>query len=310
LLGLVIEGGQGLATADDRRFIAAVEGTPEADDARRRRGELEDLTLGHEAAGQVYREIRGDDADVETALLAVADRFHPQDELHWPRGGLIRIAPQHAVRTTRLREDEVEQGIAEGSSWVPFEKGDNSGQAGAASWWRSNPLVIDWSPAAVALLRHRASGDVSYRKPRLQNERLWGQAGITWNRVASYLRVRAIPDGSIFADMAPVIRPQVAWLSTSALLALLNAPTLDFILRTFLGSRMHVEIGDLRRLPIPVLTALQGDQLDDFGRRAVMAKKGDGVGRGEPLAEIEREVDLYVRGLYGLSAKTDFWVVR
>ena len=311
LLGLVIEGGQGLATADDRRFVAAIDGTRDADEARKRREKLEELTLASDVAGSVYRQLRDGSADVEAALLKVADRFHPQDGLNWPRSGLIRIAPQDGVRRTRLSEAEIEGGIEQGSTWVPFEKPDDSGPTGAAAWWRENPLVIDWSPEAVELLRTRAASDESYRKPRLQNEHLWGRAGITWNSVASYLRVRLVPDGGIFGHMCPVVRPTVEWLPVHGLLALLNAGALDFILRTFLGSRMHVEIGDMRRLPIPVLTPGQGEHLEDFGLRAVAAMRdARGTQPGKSLEMIERELEIYVSELYGFPANADFWVVR
>jgi hypothetical protein len=311
LLGLVTEGGQGLATADDRRFIAAIDGTPEADEARMRQLRLEELTLGHADAGNVYRRLRTDGAPAEVALLEVTDRFNPRRDLGWPKGGEIRVALPTEVRRTRLSPEEVRAGIANGPTWVPFEKGDDSGPAGAARWRRDNPLVIDWSPPAVRLLRERAAGTNSYRKPRLQNEQLWGSGGIAWNAIARYLRVRLVPEGGIFGHGTPVIRPTVDWLSLNGLLALLNAPVLDFILRTFLSSLMNVHVGDLRRLPVPMLTSDQAATLDDLGSRAVEAKEAlDARRPGESLEEIERQVNHVVRELYGVGHDAELWVMR
>jgi hypothetical protein len=311
LLGLVTEGGQGLATADDRRFIAAIDGTPEADTARSRQLRLEELTLAHPKAADLYRAMRARGATTEAALLEIADRFNPRRDLSWPKGGEIRVAPPTEVRHTLLKPEEVRAGIAEGPTWVPFEKGDDSGPAGAARWRRENPLVIDWSQPAVRLLRDRARGSDSYRKPYFRNEQLWGKPGIAWNAIASYLRVRLVPEGGIFGHGTPVIRPTVDWLSTEALLSLLNAPVLDFILRTFLSSRMNVHVGDLRRLPVPVLAPAQKTTLETLAARALVAKEALDAGRpGEPLSDIEREVDRYVRELYGVPADADLWVVR
>ncbi len=172
--------------------------------------------------------------------------------------------------------------------------------------------MIDWSPESVALLRQRARQVPSYRKPRLQNEQLWGQGGVTWNRVASYLRVRLVPEGAIFSDKTPTVRATVNWLPIEALLALLNAPVLDFTLRTFLGSRMQIEIGDVRRLPIPVLSDEQAARLHDLGGRALAAKEAldRGAQAAEPLEEIEAELDAYTRSLYGVPRGADLWVVR
>ncbi len=311
LLGLVAEGGQGLATADDRRFLATIDDTEEAERARANRARLEALVHARPEPARLYRERRGAGRSVEEALLDVAERYTDR-ELGWPRTGLIRVAPPDRARRTLLEADEVAEGIAEGPCFVPFEKGDDSEEEGAARWRRDNPLVIDWSPESVALLRQRARQVPSYRKPRLQNEQLWGQGGVTWNRVASYLRVRLVPEGAIFSDKTPTVRATVNWLPIEALLALLNAPVLDFTLRTFLGSRMQIEIGDVRRLPIPVLSDEQAARLHDLGGRALAAKEAldRGAQAAEPLEEIEAELDAYTRSLYGVPRGADLWVVR
>jgi hypothetical protein len=310
MLGLVIEGGQGLATADDRRFLAAVEGTEEAEKALRNRERLEEIVVAHAAAAELYRRQRAAGRAVDEALLDVAGRFRDND-LGWPRSGLIRIAPPEAIITRSLTEHEVEAGIDGSASFVAFEKGDDSGADGGARWRRENPLVIDWSADSVALLRERARQSTSHRKPRLQNEKLWGCGGVTWNRIARYLRAREVPPGAIFSDKTPTVRPTEDWLTAQALLALLNAPAIDFIARTLLGSLMQIEIGDIRRLPIPVLDDHNAERLTGLGVRAVAAKAAlDRDESGESLGEIESELDAVVRELYRVPRGADLWVVR
>jgi len=311
LLGLVVEGGQGLATADDRRFLAAIDGTPESDQAREMRDRLEAAVLERPQPAAQYRSSRAEGRGVEDALLAVSQHFKTT-ELGWPRGGLIRIASPANVARRVLTPQEVSLGIPSGPSFVPFEKTDDADEGGgAAAWRRDNPIVIDWSAPSVALLRSRAQQGSSYRKPYLRNEDLWGKGGVTWNRVARYFRARLVPEGAIFGDMAPTIRPMTDWLSTSALLALLNSSPLDFTLRTFLGSLMHIELGDIRHLPIPVLSDNDASRLDELGRRAVAAKSRlDHGEQGEPLPDIEVEVDGVVRDLYGIRRDAELWVVR
>lgn len=307
LLGLVIEGGQGLATADDKRFLAAIDGTPQADVHQQNQVRLAALTLAHPAAAATYRAY--EHHGVETALLA-AWAAHGST-LGWPKGATFRIVDPNQVRADALSDQERHDGITESDCFVPFEKGDSSdtldGRAIGATWWRANPVVIDWSSIAVTLLRQRAQTGGA-KSPRLQNEPLWFSAGVTWNRVASYLRPRLVPAGSIFADMAPLVRPTVPWLPVNALCALLFSDVSDFILRTFLGSRMHIEIGDIRRLPVPVLDADAAALLDRLGAEAVAAKSTGGADR--PLADIEAEVNAFVRRLYSLDPDADLWVVR
>jgi hypothetical protein len=307
-LGLVVEGGQGLATADDRRFLGVVDGTPEAAAAAVHGHRLISLLDDHPTAKAVYEDAITAGGQAVDGLLAVNGRYVAKD-VGWPRIGLIRTVSGEEVRRRALSDEERERGITEGPTWVPFEKGDTSAEGGGGSAWsRRNVLVIDWSPESVNVLRERARRKGS-RSPRLQNERLWGQGGVTWNRAASYLRVRIVPPGAIFSDMAPTIRPTVDWLTVPALLALLNAPAADFILRTFVGSRMHVEVGDMRRVPVPVPIDQVATELDRLGSAAVAAHESGPDARAD-LKQIERTIDILVRDLYGFAEHEEFWVVR
>lgn len=311
-LGLVIEGGQGLATADDRRFLAAIDGTDEARDVLERQERFEALVLERAEYAERYRALRNSRLDREAALVALAQEVaDTKEDLGWPRIGLLRIAPPERVWRASLTRNEVQEGLAGEAFWVPFEKGDDSAAGGGARWRRDNPIVIDWSREAVTLLRARAKQKQSHRKPYFRNEQLWGRPGVTWNRVASYLRGRLVPEGGIFCSEAPTIAPTAHWVSVDALIALLNAPAVDFLLRTFLGSRMHIEIGDIRRVPVPVLGEAESRRLANLGARAIASKQALDEGRsGESLPEIEREIDFLVRDLYGIDRHADLWVVR
>lgn len=309
LLGLLVEGGVGLQTGEDRRFLAAIEGTEDADEAEGRRKQLTEMVLEHERPAGLYKERLAAGRDEEQALLDVSLEFKDK-ELGWPRQGLIRVAPARLVAERRLSPEEVEDGIEGEVSWVPFEKGDRSDNEGGARWRRQNPIAIDWSEAAVSLLRERVRQAASYRKPYFRNERLWGQGGVTFNSLASYLRARLVPEGAIFGHMAPTIRPAVEWLTPETLLALLNSSVLDFALRTFVGSRMHIEIGDIRRLPVPVLSDAKAARLHELGSQALAAREAGSDDDGAGLDEIEAELDAFVRGLYGIRRDAELWVVR
>lgn len=308
LFGLVTEGGQGLATADDKRFIAAIEGTEAAKEHRQNQLEFAEALGNYPEAAKLYQEIEASEGR-EAALLAVWDKF--DRELPWSRTGTFRIAPADQVRRGPVTDIERQRGIDGPDRFVPYEKGDASdvtedGSAIGAKWTRDNPLVIDWSREAVSLLRRRAE-EKKHRAPRLQHEESWFRSGVAWNRTASYLRVRRVPENSIFSSEAPTFRPTVQWLDADALLALLNSDTMDFTVRTLLSSRMHLDIGDVRRLPIPVLDDNTREHLGALAREAVRAKSAD---EHERLAEIQSAVNASVRDLYGIDPKADLWVVR
>jgi hypothetical protein len=317
LAGLVIEGGQGLATADDRRFLAVLDGTPEAEDVRERQDEYLQRASTKTAPAARLAELRAEQLTNEQALGSLNAEFTPQ-QLGWPRSGLIRLADPNHVHAGELTEELKQDGIPGSAHWVPFEKGDQSEEGGGARWVRDNPLVIDWSPEIVALLRHRARHGP--HRPYFRNEHAWGRAGATWNRVASYLRARRVPAGAIFSDMAPTVvpLPECSWLTANVLLALLNSSAADFCLRTFVGSRMHIEVGDVREIPLPVLDAAAASELDGLVEDAVAAKlerdaaevEAKRQDAAERLREIEGRIDARVLDLYGLQRDADLWVVR
>ncbi len=271
LLGYAIEGGQGLATADDKHFLGAIRGTEAGEEHLENQALLEQRLEGEPELRDQYERLGTRGLNRETALLAMWDDLDNDALLSkrrggrpplWPKSATFRIANKTDIRTRPLSDDERANGIGSGPFWVPFEKGDQSqeiiGEDGrvtylGARWTRDNPLVIDWSSESVRLLRGRARGSTSRRKPYFRNEQLWFREGVTWNRVASYLRVRQVPRTAIFSSESPTVTTTADWITPLALLALLNAPVVDFLLRTFLGSRMHLEIGDMRRIPLPVL---------------------------------------------------------
>ncbi|MGH2451336.1 MAG: Eco57I restriction-modification methylase domain-containing protein [Candidatus Limnocylindria bacterium] len=309
MLGLVTDSGVGLQTSDDRRFLAAIEGTQDAERAIAHRSKLEELVLAHPDAGNAYSKLRASGHAPDDALILVAEQFG-ESNLRWPKSGLIRIAPRDEVVSRPLTDDEIKSGLRGRARYVAFEKGDDTAGDGGARWCRVNPLVIDWSEPSVELLRRR-SRESGSRRPYLRNEHMWGRGGITWNRVTSYLRVRLVPEGSLFSDKTPVIHSTEDWLTTEALMVLLNSRVADFAVRTLLGSRMQIELGDIRRLPVPVLDDAAGEELTDLGRRALSAKTATDVGdAAASLDEIEDESEERIRDLYGLSHEADLWVVR
>ncbi|MGB8264802.1 MAG: hypothetical protein WCE44_00570 [Candidatus Velthaea sp.] len=309
-LGICIEGGPGLQTGDDRRFLAAVEDTDEGARCVREREALLARIADHPAASRkLGRDINAGMSE-DDALLALAEDEKIEKGLRFPR--LLRVTSRVSVFDGQLTKGMIKLGLTGRSHFVPFEKGDRSGEdetgsSMASRWTRENPIVIDWSKSAVALLRERSASHESHRRPRFQNEALCGRSGVSWNRIARYLRARLVPANAIFGDKTPVIVSTAAWLDQYALLALLNSDSVEFILKTFLGSLMQIEIGDLRRIPVPVLSPDQSRKLSSFGKEAVKLASRDAA---PELSALESDLNLFVRSLYGIPASAQLWVTR
>lgn len=305
LLGCVVRSGQGLATGDDRRFVAYVEGTDEGAAAVRR----VDRALAEIGESADYRDARselesltGAGLDPSAALLQLVCRDDPPA---LPGRKPFRVVKPNEVRRSALTPNEQAHGITEGPAWVPYESSDRSGATGGVRWVRQVPTVVDWSREAVDLLHQRVES--GKRRPVLRNRDLWFKGGVTHNRVTSYLRARRLAPGAIFSSESPVYVPMVEWLSENALLALLNSSLIEFGVKTFLASRNHIEVGHVRRLPIPVLTPAHRDELAEFANAACHASEH---GTAAQLRSIEREVDDYVRELYGVGQTARLEVIR
>lgn len=295
LLGCAVRGGQGVATGDDRRFVGAVAGTPAATRAGERQRRILDVLRADPCRRGEWDLLRlrlGGGQQLGDALLELSDDGQI-GELPGRKPFLV-IDPA-AVRSSALSASEIELGIADGPSWVRYETSDRSSPGGGARWVRENQTVIDWSTEAVALLRHRLQGGPL--RPVLRNEDLWFRGGVTHNRIASYLRARMMPAQAIFSSESPVYVPLVRWLSPHGLLALLNAPVVEFALKTFLATRNHIEVGHVRRLPIPVLSASQSRRLTRLGKSAIKAAQTDPTS----LPDVEAEIDSFTRELYGVG---------
>jgi hypothetical protein len=208
----------------------------------------------------------------------------------------FQVVDRAKVRTKPLTPVEISNGISSGPHWIPYETSDRSSPQGGARWARENPTVLDWSHDAVALLRRRR--EIGERRPVMRNEDLWFQGGVTHNRVTSYMRARMMPKHAVFSSESPVYIPLTEWLDVFALLALLNAPVVEFIIKTFLASRNHIEVGHVLRVPIPVLTPSQSGRLTSLGKKALAASR---AGSGQ-LQQIEVELDCFTRELYGVGS--------
>jgi hypothetical protein len=298
LLGGAVRGGQGLATGDDRRFIGAIAGTDEAArSATRQRRLLEALRTepDRKADWNVVREQLGAGHTLSDALAHLLRARQEKVDVLPERKPFMIVDPSQ-VRTEPLTPAEIRDGIASDRCWIPYETSGRSATQGGARWTRETPIVLDWSCEAVALLRERRkSGE---RRPVLRNEDLWFQGGVTHNRVTSQLRARMMPKHAIFSSESPVYIPLSEWLDSHALLALLNAPVVEFIVKTFLASRNHIEVGHMLRVPIPVLTASQSATLTRLGRDALTASR---AARAQ-LPDVELELDRFTRELYGVGS--------
>jgi hypothetical protein len=308
LLGAVTRSGQGLATGDDRRFVGFTAGSQEARRALQRQSRIASALRDDPERSSAWAHVKrrmGDGALLQDALVSSLDLRDTGQTMDLPERKPFRIVSEDDVRRTPLTVDEQRHGILEGPRWVSYETSDRSSFRGGAAWVRDNPVVIDWSAESVALLRRRRVDGP--RKPVMRNEDLWFKGGVTHNRVASYLRARLLPANTIFSSESPVYATRVRWLDDLSLVAMLNAPIVEFAIKTFLATRNHLEVGHLRRLPMPVLDAQTGATLRRLASAFIAATR---AGETSIVSKLASELDETTRELYGVSMTLELPVRR
>src|SRR5439155_3788447 len=109
LAGLIAEGGQGMRTANNARFVAYFEGTPQARELQENANEWNTQWLKQPQIASVYlkliAELGGDPlrplsnrAAWEGAVHKLREQFKPE-QLRFGRMALFRIAPKNLVAT-------------------------------------------------------------------------------------------------------------------------------------------------------------------------------------------------------------------
>ena len=288
ILGAVTEGGQGLATADNGRFLAYLEGTPAA----------ANLLAKNEA------------------LSPDATGAYPNSD--WGENGVRRIIRGEQVAPERYWTPEyARKGIPEPvAHWVPYQQGDPEGNR----WCRINACYIDWSEKSVRWL-YEHSGRKGHRMPVVRNPQFYFREGFCWNNIVNRragIKARRI-NPCVPSHVSMFLVPTTPAAPAELAVALLNSQLVELSCRRFNYSPQHVEVSHARLLPVRIPDSSTGRRVaagvrsavDLQGRRleakAKAELKGDARAAarveelGDRLAEAERDIDKLVWQWYGYS---------
>lgn len=263
------------------------------------RGVLQDALVGT-AAYVIRGTVPGQKIHVRR-LLNVADK----SELSVPGSGELFVRPREAFddlpnralsywvaptvidvfhQFRRFKEDnEARQGLATGDDfrfvrlwwevplktigknrrWSPFAKG-----GGYAPWYADLHLVVDWENGGE---RIKNAG-----RGRPQNIDFYHRPGLTWSRrTRSAFTVRALPEGSVFADKGCYLAGEdnaalAAWANSRAVSYLMGLLLAGDETTTSGGVALSYEVGILQALPTPDRLK---EPLAEVGRAQILAER-------------------------------------
>jgi len=297
IIGLVTEGGQGMATANNGKFVGIKEGTKEADRIRETR--INKLQEANQDLGTNYKM-----PTTEAEIVALFDEIkleHGRDI--FGQGYLYRIvALNNIAEVTTLTSDEKNKGIAIGKpTYVPYDKGDKDGNR----WYLPTPYYIDWSIENVKFLKSN-SGKKGEGMPVVRNPQFYFREGFCYSDIKTfYLRCRK--KGISVHDVKSMsFFSLIDSLPEYYIITLINSKTIAEITAGFITNTPSFQINDCRALPIPVPTKNQLASCKKLFEEAVIlqqdffVEKISTTERDQQLLIVQNKVDAFVSELYNL----------
>uniref|UniRef100_A0A7C4EYT0 site-specific DNA-methyltransferase (adenine-specific) n=1 Tax=Desulfomonile tiedjei TaxID=2358 RepID=A0A7C4EYT0_9BACT len=197
-----------------------------------------------------------------------------------------------------------------GKRWFPYMKG-----GGFCRWYGNQEYVVNWEKDGKEIKKFAdpVTGK-TYSRP--QNTDYYFRRGVTWTDLTSgRFSARLSPGGFIFDVSGSCCFPE----DIELILGLMNSTFAQFALK-LLNPTVHVQVGDLARLPVPESSS---DKLRNLVDQAIALAKADSeedettwdfiappdwpdgirkvAERHSQLTEIERQIDEEVYRLYGIS---------
>jgi hypothetical protein len=297
LLGLITEGGQGLATGNNGKYVGVKDGTKWADNVKKQRPEK--LLMAQKFCIEKHINDKND-ADKFLNSLSEAEIRSLFDELKekygrdiFGQGWLFRIVSDDEIaEVDSLTDDEKLNGIDGKRTFVPYDKGDKDGNR----WWAPTPYYIDWSKENVKILQ-------TDPKARWQGYQYFFREGFCWTDVNStYLKSRLKEIGVY--DVLTMSLFTATYLPDLIFVSLINSSLLSEYVDNFVNSTSHFQINDARQLPIVIPNSEQLNFFENIFNRAVSIQKDKFAGNitekdaDKKLNEIQKELDKFVEEMY------------
>ena len=303
LLGLITEGGVGLQTADNGRFVAVLEGTKES------------VKIKQSRANQLYKAVINNGVNelniksLQEAKEYLADLSEKEiwdlfDDLKnkydrdiFGRGYLYKIINKsERANVENLTPEERKYGIDNDKPhWVPYDKGDKEGNR----WYLKTSFYLDWSIFSLVYYKTQPSC-------RWQGYNFFFRNGFCWSDIKTvYLKCR-LKEKSVYDVTSMSLFSLMPDIPDWFFVCLINSKFISEYVNDFVNNTSVFQINDARQLPIIIPN--QG-QLDIFQKifnsayKIQLQKFNNEISKNkaeEKLTEIQNELDSYVYTYYGL----------
>jgi hypothetical protein len=298
LLGTLTEGGQGLATANNGRFVGVRKGTKSAEKIMKTRPKK---------LAKVVKEIAELEPSKKYSIKdkseqEIRDLFDSMKEKHgrdiFGRGYLFRIVSEEEIADVdKLSEEEKRNGIdKEKPHYVPYDKGDRDGNR----WWLETPFVIDWSKESVKELQ-------TSTKARWQGYDFYFRNGFCWSDIHTVLIKSRLKSKGVHDVNSMSMFSAKSGLPDWFFVSLLNSSFISNYDFNFINGTSSFQINDARQIPVIIPTKEELAEFEDVFKKAYKIKEKQFAGKFKEdkaearLDEIQEKLDQLVLDLYGFT---------
>ena len=297
LLGCLTEGGQGLATANNGKYIAVRKSTKWVDNILKSRPKklaeaVSKKNIKDERLPQNgnYVEFLNNLSEKEIAML-----FDELKEKYgrdiFGQGYIYKLIDDSEIADVdTLTQDEKENGIDTSKKYyVPYDKGDKDGNR----WYLETPFAIAWSKENVGFLK-------TDPKARYQGYLFYFREGFCWTNILNpnarllkaKLKQKSVNDvGSM--SLSSIIDK----VPNYYLITLLNSNILFDYYREFINVTVNIQINDIRQLPIIIPNQAVLEKIKLLFDEIVELKKQN---YNDKINDIEMKINNIVNILYGI----------
>ena len=256
LIGLLTDGGQGLATGNNGNFVGYRSDSRFADRCRITRVQkLWEAIQGENRIIDNFEVLANceSEKDVKEVLGSLKEQdiwqlFDGIKEKYglriFSKGYLYRIIPNELVfDVSQISDEQKLKGIKGIQTYVPYDKGDKEGNR----WYLETPYLIDWSKESVSTLSTDS-------KARWQGYNFFFKNGFCWSDVlnpnSSYIKCRL--KGQSVNDVKSMSLYDELGLGDKYFVMTINSYLAFKVLREFFNSTVAIQMNDIRKLPIKI----------------------------------------------------------
>lgn len=315
IIGLTTDGGVGLQTGDNGRFVGYRSSSRFADRCRETRVQKLWKALNDEPKIKRKFDLLSDCSSIddvkevldklkETEIWELFDGIKEKYGLRvFGKGYMYRIIPDSLIfEGDEISDKQKQQGIKGKRTYVPYDKGDKEGNR----WYLETPYLIDWSEDCVAFL----STD---ERARWQGYNFFFRNGFCWTNVlnpnSTYFKCR-LKDTTV-NDVGSMSLYDESGLGDKYFVLSLNSYLHFKVLREFFNNTVNIQMNDIRKLPIKIPSEKELKAFNKKFDECLAIKKeyfAGEIDRAEMNAQlrpIEAEIDEMVNKLYGIEAKEE-----